>query len=414
MKRFTAIVLMALGAAACDSPTKPSRSPEPSASVGTEVTTFRVNSTGDAVDAAPGNGVCRTASGACTLRAAIQEANALAGAQAVMLPAGVYKITLAEPANGGIAGGDLDITGPARITGAGAARTTIDGNLRKHRVVVVAGTAGSRVELSGVTIRGGRTEEYGDGGGLRIEAGAMVVLRLVTVRDNFGSRNSAGGGIYNTGTLTLDRSLVTGNGARDAGGITNGGTLLVTRSTISNNQAADIGGLGNGGTLTMANSTVSGNGAEVYGGISNNGRATLNNVTITRNKAAIHGGLSTSGVVTVSNTLIAGNTEAGGSSPDCDGTLTSAGYNLIGSTRGCTVTGNRTGNKVGIAAQLGPLQNNGGPTRTHALLKGCPAINAGNPAQPGTREPVCTRKDQRLLPRGATRCDIGSFEVQGP
>ncbi len=116
----------------------------------------------------------------------------------------------------------------------------------------------------------------------------------------------------------------------------------------------------------------------------------------------------------LSNTLVAGNRLAFGNNPsDCDGTLTSAGYNLIGSTAGdCTTVGDRTGNKIGVSPRLGPLQNNGGPTPTHALRSGSPALNAGNPARPGSGYPACAPRDQRFLPRGGKRCDIGAFEVQ--
>ncbi|HYV66156.1 MAG TPA: CSLREA domain-containing protein, partial [Myxococcales bacterium] len=90
--------------------------------------TFTVNSTADAVDVSPGDGVCATADGSCTLRAAIQEANALAGADTVVLPAGTYLLTLAGAGEDGAATGDLDITGDLIIAGAGAASTVVDGN----------------------------------------------------------------------------------------------------------------------------------------------------------------------------------------------------------------------------------------------------------------------------------------------
>src|SRR5687768_13077564 len=77
---------------------------------------FVVNSTVDSVDALPGNMVCATASGACTLRAAIQESNAMAGDNTIELPAGTYLLTL--PGAGGAAQGDLNVTSPIRILGA--------------------------------------------------------------------------------------------------------------------------------------------------------------------------------------------------------------------------------------------------------------------------------------------------------
>jgi hypothetical protein len=74
--------------------------------------------------------------------------------------------------------------------------------------------------------------------------------------------------------------------------------------------------------------------------------------------------------------------------------------------------GNRTGNLIGVDPRLGLLQNNGGPTSTHALLPGSPAIDAGNPAKPGSGYPACQPNDQRIRPRSDRRCDIGAFEAQ--
>src|SRR4051812_18327090 len=93
-------------------------------------TTFTVNSTTDAVDAIPGDGVCETApsNGLCTLRAAIQETNALAGADTLNVPAGTYRLTIAGRYEDAAATGDLDVQGGLTINGAGAGRTIIDGN----------------------------------------------------------------------------------------------------------------------------------------------------------------------------------------------------------------------------------------------------------------------------------------------
>ena len=115
--------------------------------------TFTVNSTADFVDANPGNGVCETApgNGVCTLRAAIQEANALAGADTIILPAGTYTLGIPGPDEDAAATGDLDITGDLAITGAGAATTIVDGG-GLDRVFEIHGAT---VQISGVTIRNG-------------------------------------------------------------------------------------------------------------------------------------------------------------------------------------------------------------------------------------------------------------------
>jgi hypothetical protein len=150
----------------------------------------------------------------------------------------------------------------------------------------------------------------------------------------------------------------------------------------------------------------------------------LNNVTITGNLADIDrdgsgdgGGLfSQSMNVTLQNTIIAGNNDrssTGSSSMDCAATLNSQGYNLIGNTTGCSLSFADPTTSFGLNPLLGPLQNNGGATDTHALLPGSPAIDAANPAAPGSSVNACETVDQRglLRPQGAA-CDIGAFELQ--
>lgn len=376
------------------------------------IAAFQVTSTEDVVDAAPGNGVCRTAAGACTLRAAIQESNALAGENTIHLPAGTYPLTLHPLAGHDDASGSHAITDPLRLIGASTATTIIDGialrSLGFTQVALKIVSTAGRVTMTSLTIRnGGNVLGFCSGSNLRVEAGATVVLRKVAVRGGFDSCNA--GGIRNDGTLTLDQTLVTGNlSTGSGGGITNRGTLTIGRSTINDNFADDNGGgLISDGQLTMTNSTLSGNSsAQGTGGLSNRGAAVLHSVTLSKNDP---GAVSTvfSGVTEISNSIIGGNIGA-----NCSGTLTSRGYNLIAGTAGCIVVGDGTGNVIGMQAKLGPLQNNGGPTPTHALLAGSPARNAGNPATPGSSATACPHGDQRLLPRSATRCDIGAVEMQ--
>src|SRR5262249_45247804 len=136
----------------------------------------------------------------------------------------------------------------------------------------------------------------------------------------------------------------------------------------------------------------------------------LNNSTISANSVGF------SGAVTASNTIFAGNTQ-GGASSDCGGTLTSGGYNLIQSTSGfCIITGTTTGNILNQNARLGLLGDNGGPTQTHALALGSPAIDTGNPIATGSGGRACTISDQRGVARPLSaggRCDIGVVESQG-
>src|SRR5262249_43099092 len=148
------------------------------------------------------------------------------------------------------------------------------------------------------------------------------------------------------------------------------------------------------------------------------GALTLLNITVTDNDANSGGGvfLPSGGVSSVRNSIIAGNlVDLDGSGPDVSGAFTSAGHNLIGDGSGATgFTNGTNGDMVGTAddpidPRLGPLAFNGGPTRTHALLAGSPAIDRGDTAAPGS--------DQRGVARphdgdgdGSRIADIGAFE----
>ena len=146
----------------------------------------------------------------------------------------------------------------------------------------------------------------------------------------------------------------------------------------------------NSGTLTLTNSTVSGNSSSCAGG-----------------------GIYNSDTVNFKNTIIAGNS-TGGSAPDCLGTVTSQGYNLVQDTSGCTITGDTTGNITGQDPLLDPLALNApGTTETRALGTGSPAIDAGNPAAPGSGGNACEATDQRGVARpGGAACDIDAYEVE--
>jgi hypothetical protein len=186
---------------------------------------------------------------------------------------------------------------------------------------------------------------------------------------------------------------------------------------VSNNRTRTKGGgvYQASGPLTLKNATLSGNLAEMGGGLYlNGGNANLNNLTITQNavtSAAVYaygGGMYVVNAATLSlrNSIIAGNTADLGK--DCSGVVDSGGNNLIGWADGCSISagnGNLLGTRTApIDALLGVLRNNGGPTFTHALLTGSPAIDAGNPA-------TCLATDQRGVARPAgAACDIGAFE----
>jgi hypothetical protein len=284
------------------------------------------------------------------------------------------------------------------------------------------------------------------GGGIHNNGGTLHVINS-TISGNLG--NNDGGGIGNNGSLTVSNSTISNNTNihQSGGGIFSvGGVVSIDRSTISGNgKPAGPGSPGCGGgmridagELTVTNSTVSGNRAGDTGGglcIGNVTRATLNNNTITGNTTLLPfaggggGGISGGLQVTLSNTIVAGNTAANNIGHDCRGAFTSGGYNLIGdaipapfTAPWCTLTA-ATGDQVGTSSpidpHLGPLADNGGPTQTHALCTNAeqpctdasPALDAGNPAEPGSTADACPAIDQRGVNRFQNRCDIGAYET---
>lgn len=300
---------------------------------------FVVNDVVDAVDAAPGDGVCATAANTCSLRAAIQESNALAGADTVTLPAGTYQLTIAGANENAAATGDLDITGGLTLTGAGAGLTTIDAStlLPGDRVLHVIQAT---VTVSRLKLTGGRVA--GSGGGLG-NASGNVTLQNVMVDGNTAEAVGAGGlarggGIYNNnlGTLTLNMTTVSNNTADgndpthlcQGGGLYNEGTITLRTSTVENNSVAcDDATLGEGGGLynsglqaraRLIGSTFSGNaGQNAGGGVRNlgGGLLRLQSATLSANTTSGNGGglANASGsTASISRSILADNEAPGG------------------------------------------------------------------------------------------------------
>ena len=244
---------------------------------------------------------------------------------------------------------------------------------------------------------------------------ATITLTNSTFSGNVTS--GEGGGFRNTGTLTVTGSTISDNRATgDGGGIWNSGTVTVTNSTFSGNASSgDGGGIWNDDTVTLTNSTFSGNATSGDGGgiHSFQGTADLTNTTFSGNSANYGGGVSNyESTATMINTIIAGNTSP--NAPDCIGTLISLGHNLIGNNSACGFTvlsPGVGGDLLDIDPKLGPLQDNGGTTQTHALLSGSPAIDAGDDSVLGPLLNLATDQRGGGFPRlQGAHVDIGAYE----
>jgi len=302
---------------------------------------------------------------------------------------------------------NLNIGISLNILGSGAKTTFINGG--QHSMVVKTSSTNANVALSGVTITNG--DAIGLGGG---------------------------GGIHNIGTLTMNQSTVSGNVAGIGGGIFNSGTLIINNSTISGNKATRTcsagfhgicgvagGGIYDSGTLIINNSTISGNSAVetcsqlcvVEGAGIFSFQLKLNSTTVSGNSHSCSKScLLAGGGINLVNGTFQNSIVADNSGSNCYSTnkIVSDGYNLSSDS---TCHFNGPGDMNNINPNLGPLQNNGGPTQTQALLPGSPAIDAGNPSGCTDNKGKLLKTDQRGMPRPDKEdtggCDIGAYERQG-
>src|SRR6266481_2979138 len=311
--------------------------------------------------------------------------------------------------------GELLVDKSVTMNGAGADVLAVDGNATSS--VFQIGT-GETVTIFGLTIRNGHSGTRG--GGIDNESGSTVNITNCTVSGNTaggGEISGFGGGIYNSGTLTIVNSTVSGNTtvgiSGGGGGIVNSGTLTIVNSTVSGNTATQGAGFNNGGdaaTVTITNSTFSGNAASAYGGACFNA-ATLQIVNSTFSDNSAHffgGGILLIGPLEIGNTIL--NRGNSGDNIHAFGvvTVTSLGYNLSSDDAAGFLTG--PGDHINTDPVLGPLQDNGGPTFTYALLPGSPAIDAGDPNF--IPPPFFDQRGPGFDRVVNGRIDIGSFEVQ--
>ncbi|MCI0742561.1 MAG: hypothetical protein L0Y72_26305 [Gemmataceae bacterium] len=400
--------------------------------------------------------------GDLSLREAVELSNKNPGEDSIQF-AGVSRITLL--------GQELTLVEDVTITGPGADQLTINGN-NGSRVFSVS--AGVHAELSGLTIRGGRTDGRGgailnvgnltlrdsivsqstahSGGGIANEGGAVLTLSAVTIAGN--SAELTGGGVYNLGALTISASFISGNEATNrgggisndgtltvtdstldanvagsgqvgsGGGIRNDGALTLTGSTLSNNSAAEGGGLFGFGSMTVSNATFSGNLARLHGGaIATGATLTLQHSTLTANRAdadgdgiGFAGGLNVfQGTTLLHHTIVAGNRRgAGSTADDVNGVLIDNGsFNLIGDGTGMVgISNGANGNQVGTFPN--PIDPHLAPLQNNGGLTSTHALPLESPAidagDPNLNP--APKTDQRGSPRVRFgRVDIGAFEL---
>jgi hypothetical protein len=383
-------------------------------------------------------------SGAGSLRAAVASANANPGADT---------IDFATTGTIALTSGKLDITDSLTINGPGASALTVSGN-DASRVFNITGST-TNVNIRDLTIAHGASDS---GGGI-YNSGTLTLTNSTLSNnaaygcvglDPYGSYlfvGGFGGGVYNSGTLTLTNSTLSGNGAAVGGGgaIYSGGTLTLTSSTVSNNgtmggsyytpggwdygpMTVGFDGYGGGlyvagGSVSIGNCTIAGNGAAGGGAGSGSpnlgtsygggmylagGTVSIDHSTIAANSASggftwegpeynpyfgpkpsYGGGIFNGGsTLQVRNTILASNLGSsytpvyyyGGTeysyADDLYGGVTSLGHNLIGNSAGGS--GFAATDLLDADPQLGPLQDNGGPTKTMGLLAGSPALDAGD------------------------------------
>lgn len=427
-----------------------------------------VNSAVDAPDAHPGDGVCDDGTGHCTMRAAVDEANANPASDTITIGPGINPtLTLAGAGENANATGDLDSTGVLTIHGGGAtlnaggldrAIEQFSGLLSIDHLTITGGTTAgdhiagqgdgggaildwSDLSLTDCTIEGNHAVrfQYGRGGGVAV-LGSLTMIGS-TVSNNVAADQGGGVWVQGASTVVTD-STVSGNeedvhdadpnGNNSVAGLDIGsrerhaGTAVITNTTVSNNISRLNGRSVSGGGVLLAvttglvvNSTITGNAADVYpdltafigGGAGVSGDAgplALIDDTITNNTGypGVYQLLpgGGSGPFTVEGSVVVG------ASPICNGAWLSLGWNLF-SDSSCQTPVANVNDRIVADPGLAALASNGGPTATRLPLAGSPALDAVPTGWPGVCDGTIAI-DQRGVsrPQGAG-CDIGAVEV---
>jgi predicted outer membrane repeat protein len=393
--------------------------------------------------------ICFGVSGTITLSSALQITNSVTiiaspgltisgnnQVQILVVPASSVPVT-------------VTITGLNLINGSGGTGGALwvqQGVVTLSGVTIANNSAGSgggvynqgTLTLSSCAI-GNNTAINGTGGGIVNASGATLTLQDSTVEGNVDSA-SPGGGVDNEGSLTITGGILSGNQATQGGAIYNNGfyaSLNDSAGTLfSNNTASSDGGAiyNNQGYFSVIQALFTGNTSQSSvadyvscgGAICNAGTAYINESTFNTNTTSGSGGaiqVSSSGFLDLADDTLTGNTAsvsgsgldiASTTSPTINNTIIAENTAIAGAANsdcnGCTAS-NGVANLIGVTVNLGPLALNGGPTQTMMPLPGSPAINAGNPAPPGTEgfDAIDQRGFSRLSPSGGL--DIGAVQT---
>jgi CSLREA domain-containing protein len=321
----------------------------------------------DTHDLTPGDGVCADASGHCSLRAAIDEANAWPGPDAITIAAGINPTLTLAGADSENASGDLDVRDSLTIHGNGAVIDAAGLDRVVHHW-------GGSLELDDLTLQDGEAGSF-TADGLASDAGTLT-LEQVTVTRNTSTGPYQTSAISIASTATISDSTLSRNGSSSAVEVRSGGRLTVRQSTVSENGGNGLA-VDSGGSLALRASTL----------VADGGAA-----------------LSSGGTVT-----LAGNILSGGSPTNCASStgITSEGYNLV-TDSSCQAT--QATDHVVANALLSPLVNQGGPTQTQVPYQTSPALDLIPVATAGLCD-ATTPTDQRGVsrPQGPA-CDAGATE----
>src|SRR5581483_8236299 len=276
-----------------------------------------------------------------------------------------------------------------------------------------------------------------NGGAIGNVALDVPTQALTSLHNSTLSRNRAGGGggfwnfsvFQGNAIVEVESTTIFGNSAQQGGGISNDSGVSgyvevdITNSTLNDNLGTNGGGVANhsddgDAVLEITNSTLSSNSATNGGGVHNNGATGLafldiNNSTLSENSAVNFGGAIYNDQVftpplNIANTILRGGASGGNIYNVGTGRIISLGYNLSSDDGSGYLTG--PGDQINTDPMLAPLQDNGGPTFTHQLLNGSPAINAGDPEF--TPPPQYDQRGAGFDRLVNDRLDVGSFEVQ--